>query len=84
MRYGGDEFVILGEIREKTEFADFMERLNPELEAYAEQNGKKYEMSVSMGFQSVFISKEFKLDQLMEQADREMYKMKKKKGRAEK
>lgn len=84
MRYGGDEFVILGEIREKTEFADFMERLNTELEAYAERNGKKYEMSVSMGFQSVFISKEFKLDQLMEQADREMYKMKKKKGRAEK
>lgn len=83
MRYGGDEFVVLGENRDKEDFADFMEKMNPELEAYARQNGKMYKMSVSMGFQSVSISKDFKLDQLMEQADREMYKMKKKKGRVE-
>lgn len=83
MRYGGDEFVVLGKLEKGNEFARLMEGLNPKLEEQKSQNGKAYEMSVSMGFQSVFITKEFKLDQLMEQADREMYKMKKKKGRAE-
>ncbi len=44
------------------------------------QKGKAYEMSVSIGFQSVSITQDFQLDQLMEQADQEMYNMKKKKG----
>lgn len=78
MRYGGDEFVILGKNTEQAEFAELTERLNPELAAYGRQKGKEYEMSVSIGFQSVHISEEFKLDRLMEQADRKMYKMKKK------
>ncbi|MCM1107085.1 MAG: GGDEF domain-containing protein [Blautia sp.] len=78
MRYGGDEFVILGKNETGTEFDDLMEKLNPKLAEHRQQNNKEYVMSVSVGFQSVLISEDFKLDQLMEQADREMYNMKKK------
>ncbi len=83
MRYGGDEFVVLGELVNGDEFADYIDKLNLNLNAYARQHEKPYDMSVSIGFRSVLITKEFKLDRLMEEADREMYKMKKKKGRAE-
>ncbi len=81
MRYGGDEFVVLGKCIKGDEFSSLMAMLNPRMEKCRQKNGKDYEMSVSIGFQSVSITKEFKLDQLIEQADREMYKMKKGKAR---
>lgn len=77
MRYGGDEFVVLGRFERENEFTRLIKELNPRLEECRKQNEKAYEMSVSMGFQSVSVTKEFKLDQLMEQADQEMYKIKK-------
>ncbi len=81
MRYGGDEFVVLGKCIKGDEFSSLTAMLNPRLEECRQKNGKDYEMSVSTGFQSVSITREFKLDQLIEQADREMYKMKKGKAR---
>ncbi len=81
MRYGGDEFVVLGKCEKEKEFLVLLEGINPKLEKCRQENKKNYEMSVSIGFQSVSVTKEFKLDQLIEKADREMYKMKKEKGR---
>lgn len=80
MRYGGDEFVVLGSYTRGDEFKGLTEKLNPMLEECRRQNEKDYEMSVSIGFQSVSITQDFKLDQLMRQADQEMYNMKKEKG----
>lgn len=80
MRYGGDEFVVLGEFIKGIEFKGLTDKLNPMLEECRRRNQKAYEMSVSIGFQSVSITQDFQLDQLMKQADQEMYSMKKKKG----
>ena len=80
MRYGGDEFVVLGEFIKGDEFTGLIDKLNPMLEECRQQNKKPYEMSASIGFQSVSITRDFKLEQLMKQADQEMYNMKKKKG----
>ena len=80
MRYGGDEFVVLGAYTNGDEFAGLMDNLNLMLEECRHQNEKPYEMSVSTGFQSVSITQDFNLNQLMKQADQEMYSMKKKKG----
>ncbi len=80
MRYGGDEFVVLGAFTKGDEFKGLTEKLNPMLEECRRQNEKTYEMSVSIGFQSVSITHDFQLDQLMRQADQEMYNMKKEKG----
>lgn len=76
MRYGGDEFVVLGKYENKTEFGDLIQGLNPMLEKRRLQHDKTYEMSVSEGFYSVAIRQGFKLDRLIEQADQEMYKAK--------
>lgn len=76
MRYGGDEFVVLGKCERGDEFDQLMNDLNPRIEKIKSEYGKEYDMSVSIGFQSVPITKGFKLDQLIEKADREMYKMK--------
>lgn len=76
MRYGGDEFVVLGKLIKGNEFDSLTEKLNLKLEECRKQNGKPYGMSVSMGFQSVVITDDFKIDRCMEQADMEMYKMK--------
>ncbi len=78
MRYGGDEFVVLGAYQKGDEFAGLTDKLNSMLEGCRRQNEKNYEMSVSIGFQSVSITQDFQLDQLMKQADQEMYNMKKK------
>ncbi len=80
MRYGGDEFVVLGKFIKGDEFTGLIDKLNPMLEECRQQNEKPYEMSASIGFQSVSITQDFKLEQLMKQADQEMYDMKKKKG----
>ncbi|MCM1086960.1 MAG: GGDEF domain-containing protein [Muribaculaceae bacterium] len=78
MRYGGDEFVVLGEFVTGEEFKNLLEKLNPELALCRQQHQKPYEMSVSIGFQSVSMTQDFQLDELMKQADQEMYTMKKK------
>ena len=78
MRYGGDEFVVLGAYINGDEFTGLIDKLNPMLEECRRQNQKTYEMSTSIGFQSVSITQDFQLDQLMKQADQEMYSMKKK------
>lgn len=80
MRYGGDEFVALGVYTKGDEFTGLIDKLNPMLDECRRQNQKVYEMSVSIGFQSVSTTQDFHLDQLMKQADQEMYSMKKKKG----
>lgn len=80
MRYGGDEFVVLGAHVNGDEFTGLIDKLNPMLEECRQQNQKIYEMSASIGFQSVSITQDFQLDQLMKQADQEMYSMKKRKG----
>lgn len=80
MRYGGDEFVVLGKCAKGDEFSALIGNINTELERCRQKNKKEYEMSVSIGFRSVLVTQEFKLDQLIEQADKEMYKMKKGRG----
>lgn len=79
MRYGGDEFVVLGVYTQGDEFTGLIDKLNPMLSECRRQNQKVYEMSVSIGFQSVSTTQDFHLDQLMKQADQEMYSMKKQK-----
>lgn len=79
MRYGGDEFVVLGVYTNGDEFTGLIDKLNPMLGECRRQNQKVYEMSVSIGFQSVSTTQDFHLDQLMKQADQEMYSMKKQK-----
>lgn len=80
MRYGGDEFVVLGRAENSTGFAKLQEELNGRLAALQRRMKKPYEMSASIGFHAVPVTEKFKLDLLMDEADKEMYKMKKRRS----
>lgn len=80
MRYGGDEFVVLGKVKGNNYFGNYQEDLNRELEECRVKHNKPYPMSASAGFYSVIIDEEFKLDVLIENADKEMYKKKREIG----
>lgn len=77
MRYGGDEFVVLGKVVGNNHYFEvYQDLLNRELEEYRGKYSKSYQMSVSVGFYSVRVDEEFRLDVLIENADKEMYKKK--------
>ena len=76
MRYGGDEFVVLGKGGRENYLEEYQELLNKELEKVSIEKQKPYEMSVSVGFYSVTVDGNFRLDTLIETADKEMYKKK--------
>lgn len=80
MRYGGDEFVVMGKLVNNMEFDDLCNGLNTKLDAYRQQHKKEYQMSASIGFQAVLVTEDFKLDLLMDEADKEMYKVKKRRS----
>ncbi len=76
MRYGGDEFVVLGKVIDETYYQNYQELLNQELDSCRIKHNKPYEMSASVGFHLAIINQYFKLDALIENADKEMYKIK--------
>lgn len=76
MRYGGDEFVIL----QCDEGKESYDRLSVRIKEAVAQVGKAYKkpyiMDVSIGHYVAEITENFNLEVLLEQADKEMYKMK--------
>lgn len=49
-RYGGDEFIIIGEVKSDFEPGKFMEEINRTLEEAREKNGKDYILHMSIGY----------------------------------
>ena len=49
-RYGGDEFIVFMEIREKSDLADAVNRLKENVAAFNSQKIVPYELSISMGY----------------------------------
>jgi diguanylate cyclase (GGDEF)-like protein len=80
MRYGGDEFVVLGQVKSQNVHNHYSHIINTALEQCRQAYGKPYKMSVSTGITSVKIGEDFRLDILIENADKEMYYEKRKNG----
>jgi diguanylate cyclase (GGDEF)-like protein len=78
MRYGGDEFVVLGQVNPQNEHYNYSLTINTALEQCRQTHQKPYEMSVSTGITSVKIGDDFRLDILIENADKAMYQEKRK------
>ena len=74
-RIGGDEFVIIGR---GENFADiFKKRFDAELERKNQEMNKPYELSASVGFINAIPDKSDTLIEFIQQADAEMYLVKK-------
>lgn len=78
MRYGGDEFVILQSDEGKEPHNRLTARIKKAVADIRKEQNKPYIMDVSIGHYVAEVTEYFDLEELLEQADKEMYKMKRK------
>lgn len=76
MRYGGDEFVMLQCYRERDCYQDIIKSIKQKIRNLRQEKCKPYEMDASIGHYVSYVTDDFKLEKLVEQADKAMYTMK--------
>lgn len=76
MRYGGDEFVMLQCHREGDSYGRIIDGIRQRIRRAGELAQKSYGMDASIGHYISEVTEGFQLEKLVEQADREMYAMK--------
>lgn len=84
-RFGGDEFVVASickDLNEKKYIAQFKKNLTQFLDSYNETSGKPYKVSTSFGAKSSLIPPDMKIDEIICEADKLMYRDKISKKRA--
>lgn len=77
MRYGGDEFVVMSKNYTDEKAAGYIRRIERSIDEYNMTSGKEYKLGASMGYSLVEPEEDMKLEDLIEVADQEMYKVKK-------
>ena len=77
MRYGGDEFVVMSKNYTDEKAAGYIRRVERSIDEYNMTSGKEYKLGASMGYSLVEPEEDMKLEDLIEVADQEMYKVKK-------
>lgn len=79
-RIGGDEFVVLSESPEENSEA-VTARLHEKIKDYNEKSSLRYQLSVSVGVSKFHPQCPISIDELLSQADVDMYATKRKKGK---
>lgn len=79
MRYGGDEFVIFKRYDAGESYLYYINKIKENLYRVKETEKKPYVMDVSIGHYISNVDNDFKLETIVEQADKDMYVMKKSK-----
>lgn len=81
MRYGGDEFVVLGEGFEEERVKAYVERIRKAMEEKNSTPGRKYRIDASIGYHMLPFDDNRPLSALIELADQKMYQEKREKHR---
>lgn len=81
MRYGGDEFVMMAQDFTKEDADHYIERIQKGIDEYNADSGKPYLLAASIGYSIVEPYENMDVEDLIESADREMYKVKNEKKR---
>ncbi len=76
MRYGGDEFVVLTQNYTREDAEKYIARVQVGINNYNASSGKPYLLDASMGYSIVDPEENMNLEELIESADKEMYKVK--------
>lgn len=76
VRYGGDEFLMVGEYKEENQPERLMKQLNEELEQTAVEMKLPYSLKAGIGYVLVDATQELKLTEYLKKADEAMYEMK--------
>jgi len=75
-RFGGDEFVCVGEIRVPTKVEEISEAIQQKLCDFKKENGIDFSLGVSVGGTILEKGTSFELKKCLEEADSKMYEMK--------
>lgn len=81
-RFGGDEFVILMPETDASDFSMPAARLRRRLDAFNQRGERPYHLALSLGAATYDPRQPRSLDELIEEADQEMYRDKRRKGAA--
>ncbi len=81
VRYGGDEFIVMGNIKTEKEVEDYWKRVNKEVEAYNASGKGRAELSLTMGYKIFEVGPDTSLEECINEADSIMYEKKKAKKR---
>jgi len=77
VRYGGDEFLIIGSVENEEEARRFKEKLLAELKEVNDNSGLPYEIEASIGYVLTDAKSKKELDDYVKEADELMYEVKK-------
>ncbi|MBN1646800.1 MAG: GGDEF domain-containing protein [Spirochaetales bacterium] len=78
-RLGGDEFTVLAIDCSIDQYKKIIIRMNKEIDSYNQTSNQEFSLSVSNGAAPHTPGEKFTLEDLMDQADEELYKMKREK-----
>lgn len=86
VRYGGDEFIVMGTVNNEKEIKDYWTAVEAEVEKYNQKNSKKAQLSFSYGYEVFKVEASTYLEECIRVTDEKMYRSKKQKklARAEK
>ena len=77
VRYGGDEFLIIGQVEDKAEADAFKAKLEETLNDANAKSGLPYQIEASIGYVLTDAKSSAELDDYVEEADELMYEVKK-------
>ena len=84
IRYGGDEFVVIGPVSSETVVKQYWDRVLHAIEQYNAKHQGKAALSVSYGYNLIRMDENTRLEDCIQKADKRMYKEKnRKKGEIE-
>ena len=79
VRYGGDEFIVMGTVNGEKEVRDYWTAVEAEVEKYNQKNDKKAQLSFSYGYDVFKMSASTYLEECIKVTDEKMYQNKKQK-----
>jgi diguanylate cyclase (GGDEF)-like protein len=75
-RIGGDEFAVLSEKKEESNAEVLTSRLKQNIDAYNEKENRPYKIGISMGISFADPKRSYTIEQLIAEADANMYQQK--------
>ncbi len=79
IRYGGDEFIVMGTIKDEKEVATYWDNVQKEVDEFNQKKDKNAKLSLSYGYEIFKVDAKTALEDCISIADGRMYDMKKKK-----
>ncbi len=77
VRYGGDEFIVLGNVKSEKEIENYWAKVESDVEAYNESSRRRAKLSLTAGYEVFNVGPETSLEECISVSDNLMYDKKK-------